>query len=417
MPDLVWRASVKAPTRSEDYRGPAEETPSSRSLHHLLSEAASYTESLGPRFSPQAKNLHALLDRLLQRRFHLAVLGQFKRGKSSLLNALLGEEILPVSVVPLTAVPTFIRGGEKRRAEVIFIEEGQSAEYEAVDAASLNQFIGQYVTEEANPENKLGVSYVEVYHPSSILREGVVLIDTPGIGSTHRHNTEATLNFIPQCDAALFVVSPDPPITEVEMDFLGEVRSRINRIFYVLTKADYLNEPDREQLIRFLRSVLHEQAGMEVDARILSVSARLGLEARQKDDEQGWAKSGMKEVERLLLDFLVHEKDSALSEAIACKASDALNTVLLELRLSEQSLKMPLEELQRRLEVLKSRRIEADSQRILEKDILEGDKKRTVAFLEEQAEQLRKKRESDFFKQHKKRLKNTMRTLMRLKMH
>ena len=86
---------------------------------------------------------------------------------------------------------------------------------------------------------------VEISHPAAILKHGVVLIDTPGIGSTFTHNTEATLNFLPQCDAALFVVSADPPLTEVEAEFLKEVRSRVSRLFFIFNKVDYLNEQEK----------------------------------------------------------------------------------------------------------------------------------------------------------------------------
>ncbi len=365
-------------------------------LSHLLDQATALVDGLDPSFPRQADAIRNLQERLREKRFHLAILGQFKRGKSTLLNALLGEEVLPVSVIPLTAIPTFIRAGDQRYARVIFSNGNSSTECRATNAKELNEFLTQYVTEEANPANRLGVTQVEVMHPASILRAGVVLIDTPGIGSIHRHNTEATLNFIPQCDAALFVVSPDPPVTEVEIEFLKQVRSRISRVFFVLSKADYLGDSDRDKILAFLRSALNQQTGVDSDVAILPVSAKLGLEARQKGDQQGWAASGMREIEKLLVDFLVHEKDSALAEAIARKASDLVRSVLLELRLSVQSLRMPLEDLERRLEMLKSRLAEADSQRTSEKDLLEGDKKRMASLLEEQAEQLRKKARKRF---------------------
>jgi GTPase Era involved in 16S rRNA processing len=371
---------------------------SAATLPRLLSDAASLVDSISPAFAPHADALRGLLTRLREQRFHLAILGQFKRGKSSLLNALLGEEVLPVSVIPLTAIPTFIRAGDRRQAQVSFIDGRSSMQKEAANAKELNEFLTQYVTEEANPENRLGVSQVEVEHPAPILRAGVVLIDTPGIGSTHRHNTEATLNFIPQCDAALFVVSPDPPLTEVEIEFLRDVRSRISRVFYVLSKADYLSDSDRVKILGFLRGVLHDQVGVDSDVPILPVSARAGLESRKRGDDKQWAMSGMRDIETLLTDFLVHDKESALTEAIARKASDIIREVLLELRLSVQSMRMPLDELERRLVMLKSSLAEADSQRISEKDTLEGDQKRMAALLEEQAEQLRRKARKQFVK-------------------
>jgi len=373
-----------------------DETTSAALLPRLLNDAASLVDGISPIFVSQGDSLRNLLERFREQRFHLAVLGQFKRGKSTLLNALLGEEALPVSVIPLTAIPTFIRAGDRRHIRVIFSNGSSGIEHSAADARELNEFLAQYVTEEANPENRLGVSQVEVQHPASILQAGVVLVDTPGIGSTHRHNTEATLNFIPQCDAALFVVSPDPPITEVEIEFLKDVRSRISRVFYVLSKADYLTDSDRTKLLDFLRSVLREQVGEGKDVPILPVSARSGLEARQKDDREQWSKSGMRDIEKLLTDFLIHDKESALAEAIARKASDLVGDILLELQLSVQSLKMPLDELERRLDLLKMNLAEVDSQRISEKDTLEGDQKRMVALLEEQAEQLRIKARKRF---------------------
>lgn len=374
------------------------EKSSAPTLYHLLNDAAVAVGDIAPGFSAQADNLRSLLDRLREQRFHLAVLGQFKRGKSTLLNALLGEEVLPVSVIPLTAIPTFIRAGEQRLARVTFNNGSHSTEHTAECAADINEFLAQYVTEEANPANRLDVSQVEVFHPAPILRQGIVLIDTPGIGSTHRHNTEATLNFIPQCDAALFVLSPDPPVTETEVEFLKEVRSRIGLVFYVLTKADYLGEADKNKILTFLRNVLHEQAGADINVPILSVSARLGLEAKQRGSEEDWAKSGMQDIEDLLLDFLVHRKESALTEAIARKASDIIQDVILELQLSVKSLRMPLDELEKRLEALQNRLAEADFRRVSEKDMLEGDQKRMSALLEQQAEQLRRRAKKHFFK-------------------
>ena len=77
-----------------------------------------------------------------------------------------------------------------------------------------------FVTEEANPRNVLNVARVDVFLPAQLLERGVVLIDTPGVGSTHRHQTAAADAVLPECDAALFVVSADPPITEIEIDYL-----------------------------------------------------------------------------------------------------------------------------------------------------------------------------------------------------
>ncbi len=192
-------------------------------LKQLLQRAASVCDACGDGFSTFHARITELQNRLAEERFHLAVLGQFKRGKSTLLNALIGEPLLPVGVVPLTSIPTFLRSGARRAVRVSFYD-GKHTDFAGLTLEQASAVLARHVTEKENPENRLGVAQVEVEHPSALLRAGVVLIDTPGIGSTFRHNTEATLNFLPQCDAAVFVVSADPPITEAEREFLKAAR-------------------------------------------------------------------------------------------------------------------------------------------------------------------------------------------------
>jgi translation elongation factor EF-G len=218
----------------------------------------------------------------------------------------------------------------------------------------------------------------------------VVLIDTPGIGSTFRHNTEATLNFLPQCDAALFLVSADPPITEVEVEFLRQVRSKVSRLFFILNKVDYLSDDDRKAALEFLRKVLTEQAGVSADAAIFCVSARQGLEARAKGNDGLWAASGMAQVERHLVGFLANEKAAALREAVGRKAADTLGEALMRLRLAMRSLQMPLDELQQRLALFEAKIDEARRQRVSAGDLLAGDSRRMHEFLEEHADHLRR---------------------------
>lgn len=372
-------------------------SPPGDPLFRALQEAIALCS--GPAASDAAAGkLAALARRLSERRFHLAVLGQFKRGKSTLLNALLGEDVLPSSVLPLTAIPTFIRGGSERSARVEFQGSRDPDVATAADPEELRAFLARYVTEEENPGNRLNVSTVEVTHPAPLLTQGVVLLDTPGIGSTHRHNTEATLNFLPQCDAALFVVSPDPPVTEVEIEFLKRVRSRVGRIFFVLNKADYLEGPEREEMLRFVERALREHAGLDGDLRLLMISARQGLQARRSGDSRLWDSSGMRELESHLQSFLVREKETALHRAVAARAVEVLEEVLLEKRLSLETMRLPVEEIERRLRLLEERFREVQLRQVAVRDGLAGDRKRLAALLEEQAAQLRKKAFNLFMK-------------------
>jgi GTP-binding protein EngB required for normal cell division len=356
----------------------------------LLDQAEREITNLGPDFSTDVSVLENLSQRLAEERFHLAVLGQFKRGKSTLLNALLGEELLPTSVVPVTAIPTFLLPGSELRARVYYLDERPPGEYASQQAEEIVAFLTGFVSEEANPGNRLGVSFVEVTHPSPLLH-GVVLIDTPGIGSTFRHNTETTLNFLPQCDAALFLLSADPPITEAEVDFLKEVRLRVPNLFFVLNKVDYLTGEDADKVLRFLKEVLREEAKIEVGGSFFPVSARQGLEARRTGDPALWTRSGMEEVENRLVHFLAKEKAAALQQAISLKASDIIIDVQMRIQMMVHSLRMPMAQLEQRLGLFDQKLQEAEQQRTVAGDLLEGDRKRLESLLEDQAEGLRKK--------------------------
>ena len=231
------------------------------SLPDLLKEAGKRLEALGAEFEADRVRLDQLLQRLREQRCYLAVLGQFKRGKSTLVNALLGEAVLPTAVVPLTSIPTFLHGGEQLAARVVFDNGKPEERFSGPQAGSLAEFLARFVTESANPHNQLGVRQVEATYPAPVLAKGVALIDTPGIGSTFRHNTEATINFLPQCDAALFVVSADPPITEVEVEFLKLAHRKLARLFFILNKVDYLDADECRAAVVFLQRVLCEQVG------------------------------------------------------------------------------------------------------------------------------------------------------------
>lgn len=355
----------------------------------LLSLAAERIEQSGPDVAGSAARLRDLARRLAEERFHLAVLGQFKRGKSTLLNALLGEPLLPSAVVPLTSIPTFVQAGPRREARVLFRDESRPPAVCQGDTGEISAFLAGFVAEEHNPRNQLGVAQVEVWLPAPILERGVVLIDTPGIGSTFRHNTEATLNFLPQCDAALFVVSADPPVTEVELEFLRQVRAKVARLFFVLNKVDYLDQAERRQAADFLREVLRRQPGFGEEPVLFCVSARQGLEAASQHDRQLWAGSGLEPLSEYLTAFLSEGKASALREAVARKAFDLIAEALLRLELAVKALEMPLADLAERLTLFEHSLEAIGQEQQIASDLLAGDQRRMYQFLEERCAALR----------------------------
>ena len=355
----------------------------------ILEQSTWCLQGLGDDFAPTLQRGRELLKRLATGRIHLAVLGQFKRGKSTFVNALLGEELLPTAVVPLTAIPTFIEHATRPEATIFFADDQPDETCHPASGGELKDFLARYVTESANPENRLGVAQVEVCHPAPLLRGGLVLIDTPGIGSTFRHNTLATINFLSQCDAAIFVFSVDPPPTEVEIDFLKQVQGKVPRLFFILNKTDYISPAERRTARDFFRKVLNEQAGYPPSTALFSLSARQGLEARKNSDEKLWQESGLAALEAHLLEFMAEEKSRVLDQAVRLKAEDLLADALMRLRLANRSLEMPLVRLRECLEIFDEKLEEIDHQLQVTGDILAGERRRLHEFLEKEAGKLR----------------------------
>ena len=363
------------------------QTTTKESLLPTLDEAIECIHSIGG-FDAETTRLSELRERILSGRFHLAVLGQFKRGKSTLLNALLGQDILPTAVIPLTAVPTWVSAGDASRAKVEFAGTAKIEELADADPARLLNFLARFVTESANPKNHLRVAKVQLQYPAPILNDGVVFIDTPGIGSTFRHNTETTLHFLSQCDAALFLVSADPPITETEIEFLRQVRPHVSRLFFVLKKMDYLNAGQANEAMQFFRKVIVEQAGVPPETPIFPVSARDGLRARMTGNRDLWRSSGMAEVEEYLVNFLAREKTDSLRIAVRHKTADVIDDVIMRLRLSLKALQVPLEDLQSRLATFDRKIEELHHEKQIAHDLLAGDKRRMHESLEEQYQRI-----------------------------
>jgi hypothetical protein len=229
----------------------------------------------------------------------------------------------------------------------------------------------------------LGVTQVVVEHQAPFLAKGVEIIDTPGIGSTFVRNTETTLQFLPQCDAALFVVSADPPITEAEVEFLKVVKAKVARLIFVQNKVDYLSVTERQEANEFLRKVLRERIRLEGEIQIFELSAKRALEARSDPAAgAGIEDGGLHELESYLGDFLVTEKEAALREAVAAKATGLLSEALLALDLERKVLELPAADLERRVVLLENRLAELDRERIYLIDRLTGDLGRTREYLD-----------------------------------
>ncbi|HUZ32690.1 MAG TPA: dynamin family protein [Xanthobacteraceae bacterium] len=339
--------------------------------------------------SPLVAQLRVLLDRLRHETLQIAILGQFKRGKSTFVNALLGAPLLPTGVVPLTSVATFIRW-DKRPRIVVSFKNAQSQEFDASSIDDIRATLFQFVAEEANPNDRLGVARVELFYPAAILADGMSMIDTPGVGSTFRHNTEAALRVLPECDAAFFVSSVDPPITEVEIDFLKRVRSKAERLFFVLNKIDYLPPDERHAATSFLRKVLEDNNLIQPGEKIFFISARAALEAKCRGDRNALEASGVADLEDHVLRVLAVEKCRLLDESVRQKAATTIAQASQELALRRRALEMPVEVLAEKSRLFQESLHSVGEQRRLIGDLFGSEHRRLRDALDVRVDQLRK---------------------------
>jgi GTP-binding protein EngB required for normal cell division len=263
--------------------------------------------------------------RLRALRLEVAVVGEFKRGKSSLLNALVGREVLPVGVLPLTSVPTVLeQGGE---GLVVEYADGRQEQHR------LDQ-LARFVTEEANPGNRLGVARVTARLHTPLLDAGVCLVDTPGVGSVHEHNTRSTDAYLPNLDAAVLVTSADPPISGAERAFLQRVTEHAVRLFVVLNKADYLTAGDLERTVAFTEQVVREVLP-DWPGPVYPLSARPSV-----GDPKG-----VRRFADHLARFLRQERVAVVTDSARRSAARGLASLRLALELERRAASLPSEEL------------------------------------------------------------------------
>lgn len=312
-------------------------------LRTRLEEAlAALAGAAQERGSPAAEAARALAKKAAEGRFEVAVLGDFNRGKTTFVNALLGAEVLPSGVLPLTSVVTAVTWGSRPRAEVRY-RDGRT---EDTPLESLSKF----VTESGNPGNRLGVERVLVAWPADDLRDGTFLWDTPGVGSVHRHNTEVAKAVLPHADAAIFLVSADPPVSEAERSFLLEASRVVPRIFVVLNKVDTLGEREREEVLSFTRAVVSQ--ALDAAVPLHALSARQALQARLAGDGRALEASGFAAFRHELRTFLLAHRGHALLVSLAAQARRVVRDELNSLRVEEFGLSLPAEEFRRRAEAM-----------------------------------------------------------------
>lgn len=300
-----------------------------------LARLATLAEELGT--EPVANDARELSARVAEGRFYVACVGQFKRGKSTLINALIGEPVLPTGFIPVTAVPTVIRFGQQLHTR-IRLNDGS---WNEIPVSELKQ----YVTEELNPENKKGVQGAEAFIPSPLLSSGMCIVDTPGLGSVFSGNSATTQAFIPHIDAALVVVGADPPIAGEELTLVEAVGKQVQDLILVLNKADRTTDAERAAAANFTRQLLKKKLQREVSP-IFEVSAQ--ERAENRGPIRDWNK--LKEELQHLVDGSGRQLVRAACDRGLQRLSEQLLAIISEGR---DALHRPIEESERRITLMK----------------------------------------------------------------
>jgi ribosome biogenesis GTPase A len=307
-----------------------------------LAHLAALAEELGT--EPVANEAGELSARVAEGRFYVACVGQFKRGKSTLINALIGEPVLPTGFIPVTAVPTVIRFGERLHAR-IRLNDGSWNEIPVPE-------LKQYVTEELNPENKKGVQGAEAFIPSRLLSSGMCIVDTPGLGSVFSGNSAATQAFIPHIDAALVVVGADPPLAGEELTLVEAVGKQVKDLILVLNKADRTTDAERMAAATFTRQLLGKRLQREIGP-IFEVSAQ--ERAENRGPLRDWDK--LKGALQQLVDSSGRQLVRGACDRGIQRLSEQLLAIIHEGR---EALRRPVEESERRISTMKQTISEAE---------------------------------------------------------
>lgn len=238
-----------------------------------------------PKFNfPKVSNDFKVARELLEKgEFNLAVCGKVKNGKSSLINALIGRELLPVCTDVATSRVFKISHSQEEKFYVVY-GNGNRKEISQRELATYGSQAVINKEGEAEIENK--ISYIQVFTPMDFLPKGVSLIDTPGIGSTYPHHTAITKQYIKQADAAMFVMNPTP-LEDIEVDFLKEIVNVTPGILFVTTKIDQNGNDSIEESLNRNQQIIEKAVGSDLPFGIsmLKMSSKLLLDAASGEDE------------------------------------------------------------------------------------------------------------------------------------
>jgi predicted GTPase len=282
-------------------------------------------------------NLRREVDKLKNAKFRFLIIGDFNRGKSSILNVLFGQELLPMGVTPTTSIPTFIQYGEQEKV-IVYKKNGTQ------ESMSLREYQEKYTFNSKQVKNKIkdffktvenwlnSLEKAEIYYPIELLSRGVEFIDTAGLNSSEAEDRK-TLSYIPECHAILFVLSAHQQLTAKEQAYLNtHIKDKVGSVFFLINQWELVPESDKEEIheafVERLSDCLtakEEEIEQMWEDTIFDVYARTALEKlKERNSLDG---TGFIQFSTRLDRFLIHERLIAELLPSLQTATSVTNTV------------------------------------------------------------------------------------------
>jgi len=251
---LVRGAGENLQQRLEKLEQTGDEVPLLRKLETVITEHG---------LVEFRSTLSMILDRLEDNSFEIAMFGRVSSGKSSLLNAILEIDVLPVGVTPITAVPTRLAYAESPAVNVWFADRSPER-YEM-------SLLPEFVAEELNPGNEKHVTRIVVQLASPRLRDGITFVDTPGLGSLATRGAAETLAYLPRCDLGVVLIDAGSTLTPDDLQTIQTLYDAAIPAAVLLSKADLLTAQERFRVIAYVRDHIRKELNLNLTVHAVSV--------------------------------------------------------------------------------------------------------------------------------------------------
>ncbi len=325
-------------------------------LTDSLAQLKEYSEDIG--LEHTAKSIGETIEKIANEHFEVAIVGEFKRGKSTLINALLGQEVLPADVLPATATLNRVTYSE----EPYVMVEYKDGEEEKVDINKL----ADYVTKLSYESEKKAetVKQATVYYDTAFCKNNVDIIDTPGLNDDEQM-TNVTLSILPEIDAAVFVISANSPFSQFEKEFLEKkmLTSDMGRIIFAVNCFGTFSKEDEDRIVETVEkrigSYVMEKAKMVMGEnskefavykrkigtpKVIGVYAKKALMAKESGDAAMLEESNFPTFERVLESMLTQERGTITLQILANKIISSSSELINSIIIRENALMMETDE-------------------------------------------------------------------------